>query len=185
MLPDKTDIGIRQLQYRFNPHGLQLFTNTAPDSPDLIHRKQSHQLPLPFQIRQIHHSSGLSLPLFRRVIGQLCQGFSLGYADTDREVRPAQNRLANFPAKVGKVATVTNTSKIAKSLINTVNFAAWREFLQRCHHSVGHIGIKLIVAAKRDNTVPAKHVLLLEIRLTHFDEGLSLLRTGDHAAVVV
>ena len=108
------------------------------------------------------------------MIGQLRQGFSLGYADADREVRPAQNRLANFPAKIGKIATVTNTSQIAKCLINTVNFAAWGEFLQRCHHSVGHIGIKLIVAAKRDNTVPAKHVLLLEIRLTHFDEGLRL-----------
>lgn len=179
------DIGIRQLQYRFNPHGLQFFTDAAPDAPDLIHRKQSHQLPLPFQIRQVHHSSGLPLPLFRGVIGQLRQGFSLGYADADREVRPAQNRLANFPAKVGKIATVTNTSKIAKCLINTVNLASWRDFLQRCHHSVGHIGIKLIVAAKRDNTVPAKHVILLEIRLTHFDEGLRFLRTGDHTAVVI
>lgn len=102
------------------------------------------------------------MPLFRRVIGQLRQSFSLSNADANREVRPAQNRLANFPAKIGKIATVTNTSKIAKCLINTVNFAAWREFLQRCHHSVGHIGIKLIVAAKRDNTVPAKHVLCLK-----------------------
>lgn len=119
------------------------------------------------------------------MIGQLCQGFSLGYADADREVRPAQNRLANFSAKIGKIATVTNTSKIAKSLINAVNFAPWGEFLQRCHHPVGHIGIKLIVATKRDNTVPAKHVLLLEIRLAHFDEGLRLLRTGDHTAVIV
>lgn len=119
------------------------------------------------------------------MIGQLRRGFSLGYADADREVRPAQNRLANFPAKLGKVATIPNSCQVAKCLINTVNFAAWREFLQRCHHSVGHIGIKLIVAAKRDNTVPAKHVLLLEIRLAHFDEGLRLLRAGDHTAVVV
>lgn len=64
-------------------------------------------------------------------------------------------------------------------------FHSVEEFLQRCHHSVGHIGIKLIVAAKRDNTVPAKHVLLLEIRFTHFDEGLRLWRAGDHTAVVV
>jgi hypothetical protein len=110
---------IRQLQDGFYPHGLQFFTDAAPYTPDLIHRKQSHQLPLPFQIRQIHHSSGLSLPLFRSVIGQLCQGFSLGYADADAdsEVRPAQNCLANFPAKIGKIATVTNTSKIAKCLM--------------------------------------------------------------------
>lgn len=90
--------------------GLQFFTDAAPDAPDLIHRKQSHQLPLPFKIRQIHHSSGLSLPLYRRMIGQLRQSYSLGYAAADREVRPAQNRLANFPAKVGKIATVTHTS---------------------------------------------------------------------------
>ncbi|VGQ09649.1 hypothetical protein SB00610_05359 [Klebsiella quasipneumoniae subsp. similipneumoniae] len=89
VFPDKTDIGISQLKHCFNAHSLQFFTDAAPDSPDLIHRQQSHQLPLSFQIRQIHHSSGLSLPLFRSVIGQLCQCFSLGYADADREVRPA------------------------------------------------------------------------------------------------
>ncbi|STW07797.1 Uncharacterised protein [Klebsiella grimontii] len=85
-----------------------------PTPPDLIHRQQRHQLPLSFQIRQINHATCLPLPLFRGVIGQLRQSFCLGYANTNREVRPAQNRLANFPAKVGKVATVTNSCQIAK-----------------------------------------------------------------------
>ena len=117
------------------------------------------------------------------MIGQLRQSFCLGYANTNREVRPAQNRLANFPAKVGKVATVTNSCQIAKCLIDTVNFAARRELFQRGHHTIGHIGIELIVATKRDNAVPAKHVLLFEVRLPHFDKGLRLSGTSNHTTV--
>ncbi len=107
MLPDKTDIGISQLKHCFNAHCLQFFTDAAPGLPDLSSTgsKAINFLCLS-RLDRIHHSSGLPLPLFRRVIGQLCRGFSLGYADTDREVRPAQNRLANFPAKVGKIATI-------------------------------------------------------------------------------
>ena len=61
---------------------------------------------------------GLPLPLFRGVIINFARGFSLGYADAIREVRPAQNRLANFPLpKSGKIATVTNSSQIGKCLI--------------------------------------------------------------------
>lgn len=89
MLPDKTDISISKLQHGLNPHSLKLFTDTAPDTPNLVNWQYGHQFTLFVDIGQVHPSTGLPLPLLRRVIGQLCEGFRLGYADADGKMRPA------------------------------------------------------------------------------------------------
>ena len=49
VLADKADIALRQLEYRADPHCLKLFTDPPPDAPDLTHRQQRHQLPLPLR----------------------------------------------------------------------------------------------------------------------------------------
>jgi hypothetical protein len=89
----------------------------------------SHQLTLFVDIGQVHHPARLLLPLLRRVVGQLCEGFSLGDTDTHGEMRPSPYRFAYLPAKIGQVTTVTHASQVAKGFIDTVNFAPRQKLL--------------------------------------------------------
>ena len=41
MFADKANIGICQVADRFNTHGVQFFTDTAPDSPNLVNGQRA------------------------------------------------------------------------------------------------------------------------------------------------
>ena len=185
VLADKADIALRQLEYRADPHRFKLFPDPPPDAPDLAHRQQRHQLSLPLRAGQVHYPARLSRPLLRRVVGQLRQGFGLGDANAQRQMGTLQHRGADFAAKIGQISAMTHTADIAKGLIDTVNFAARGELFQGGHHPAGHVGIQLIITAKRHDAVAKKRSLLLKVGFTHFHKRLRLRRAGDHAAVVV
>jgi hypothetical protein len=92
------------------------------------------------------------LPLpFWRVVCQLSECFRLRYANPDSQVRTLQNRSADLFAELRQVPAVANTSQVAKSLVNAVNFDAGAHFLKRCHHPVGHISIELVITAEANN----------------------------------
>ena len=86
------------------------------------------------------------------MVCQLSECFSLRYTNTDCQVRALQNRRTDLFAELRKFPAVANTSKIAKSLVNAVNFDAGAHFLQRCHHPVGHVSIELVITAEANNT---------------------------------
>ncbi len=143
---------LREVQSRFDAHGIQLLADTPADAPYVLYRHDSEQSALAVDIGQINNSTCLPLPFLGGMICQLSECFRLRDANTDRQVRTLQNCSADLFPEVSQVPAVANASQVAKSFIDTVNFDAGAHFFQRCHYPVGHVGIQFIVAAEADNT---------------------------------
>ena len=74
---------------------------------------------------------------------------------------------------------------IQLALINAVDLKRWHHRFNGRHHALAHIAVQRVVTAESNHPMTQEMVLDLEIRLTHFDKGLGIVRPGDHAAIVV
>ena len=95
MFTDNPRALFREVQSRFDAHGVQFLTDASADAPYVLNGYQNQQSALTVNIGQVHYPARLALPFLGGVVCQLGEGFRLRDANPDSQVRTLQNCSAD------------------------------------------------------------------------------------------